>query len=258
MALRACAVGAIEAERSRFELWNVNSAIRTCQARRVKGLLAPNHRHLYQPASKLHRQSDRHFQAMLDSRLHQQAINHDFDGVIFAFVEIDLVLKVHQLAVDSGPGESVLDKLFHLLLELALASTDDRGHHHHAVFWRQRHHALYDLFRGLARNRASAFRTMGNSNGGVQKAKIVVDFGDRAYGRSWAAAGGLLLDRDRGAQAIDAVHVGSFHLIEELPGVSRQGLDIAALSLGVNRVEGERRFARPAQPGDNGERVPRD
>ena len=91
----------------------------------------------------------------------------------------------------------------------------------------------------------------------VQQAQVVVDFSDGADGRARAAAGRLLLDGDRGAQPVDAVDVGPLHLVEELPRVGRKRLDIAALALGVNGVEGERGFARAAEAGDHGQGVAR-
>ena len=44
---------------------------------------------------------------------------------------------------------------------------------------------------------------------------------------------------------------------EELAGVGRQRLDVAALALGVDGVEGERRLARARQPGEDDELVAR-
>ena len=72
------------------------------------------------------------------------------------------------------------------------------------------------------------------------------------------AAGGLLIDRNRGAEAFDGIDVGPFHLIEKLARISGQRLHIAALAFGVNRVERQGRLARTAQPGDHRERIPRD
>ena len=44
-----------------------------------------------------------------------------------------------------------------------------------------------------------------------------------------------------------ALHVEAF---EELAGVSAEGLNVAALALGVERIEHQRTLARAAQPGD--------
>ena len=45
---------------------------------------------------------------------------------------------------------------------------------------------------------------------------------------------------------------------EELAGVGRERLDVAALALGEDRVEGQARLARPGQPGEDDERVTRE
>ena len=51
--------------------------------------------------------------------------------------------------------------------------------------------------------------------------------------------------------------LGLLHQFEELPRIGRQALDIAALALGIDRVEGERRLARARQPGDHHQAVAR-
>jgi hypothetical protein len=58
----------------------------------------------------------------------------------------------------------------------------------------------------------------------------------------------LLVDRDRRRQALDEVDVGLVHLAEELAGVGRQRLDVAALALGVDRVEREDDLPEPDRP----------
>ena len=58
----------------------------------------------------------------------------------------------------------------------------------------------------------------------------------------------FLPDGDR-RQMPDAVDVGL--LFEELPGVGGQRFHISSLAFGVDRIEGERRFARSAHTGDD-------
>ena len=93
---------------------------------------------------------------------------------------------------------------------------------------------------------------------GEEQAQVVVDLGDGADGRARVAAGALLVDRDGGREALDLVDVGLLHLAEELARVGRERLDVAALSLGVDRVEGERRLARAGEAGDDDQLVARD
>jgi hypothetical protein len=67
----------------------------------------------------------------------------------------------------------------------------------------------------------------------------------------------LLLDRDGGRQAVDLVDIRLLHHLEELAGIGRQRLDVAALALGIDRVEGERGLARAGQAGQHDEAVAR-
>src|SRR6266702_3248103 len=97
-----------------------------------------------------------------------------------------------------------------------------------------------------------------HANRRVHQPQIIVDLGDSYAGRSRAEAGGLLLDGDGRAQALDGVDFRPLHLIEKLPRVSGECLDIPPLALGVDRVKGERRLPRTAKPCNDGEAVARD
>ena len=92
---------------------------------------------------------------------------------------------------------------------------------------------------------------MRHADGGVKQPEVIVDFGDGAHGRARAAAGGLLLDGDRGAEALNGVHVGPLELVKKLAGVGGEGLHVTALALGINHVKRQARLARPAQPRDH-------
>ncbi len=53
------------------------------------------------------------------------------------------------------------------------------------------------------------------------------------------------------------IDVGLLHHLEELPRVGRKRLDVTALALGINGVEGERGFPRPGQAGEYDQPVAR-
>src|SRR5580693_6850760 len=135
---------------------------------------------------------------MLDSWLHEQTINHDFNGVIFSLVEIngDLVIETDKFAIDARPRVAMFDQRLHFFLELALASADDRRHHHDPILRTQRHDALHNLVCRLAADRPPALGAMRYSDRSEEQAKIVVNLGDSPDGRARAAAGSLLFDRD--------------------------------------------------------------
>ena len=122
---------------------------------------------------------------------------------------------------------------------------------------RVEHHQVEDPLERLRGDLAPAVVAVRRADVGEQQPQVVVDFGDRADGRARIRAGGLLLDGDRRRQAVDQIDVGLLHLLEELPGVRRQRLDVAPLPFGVDRVEGERRLARAGQAGDHDQLVAR-
>ena len=98
---------------------------------------------------------------------------------------------------------------------------------------------------------------MGHADARVEQAQVIVDLGDSADRGARVLGCGLLIDGDRWGQAVDRVEVGFVHLTEELTGVAREALDIAALALGVDGVEGQARFTRTGQTGDDDELVAR-
>src|SRR5262249_8841761 len=55
----------------------------------------------------------------------------------------------------------------------------------------------------------------------------------------------------------DLIDVRLLHHFEELPRVGREAFDITALAFGIDRVEGERRFPRTGQPGEDHQAIAR-
>ena len=90
---------------------------------------------------------------------------------------------------------------------------------------------------------------------GKEHAQVVVDLRHRPHRRARILRGGLLLDRDGGREALDGVDVGLLHLLEELPRIGGEGLDVATLPLGVDGVEGEGGLTRAREPRQDHELV---
>ena len=113
---------------------------------------------------------------------------------------------------------------------------EDVVHHvHHLVF-------LDQLARGGG---------VGLADAGVEELQELVDLGAGAHGGARVVRVHLLFDGDGGREASDALHVGLVEAAHELPCVGTQALHITALSLGVERVECQRRLARPRQARDD-------
>src|SRR5207248_1773131 len=83
-----------------------------------------------------------------------------------------------------------------------------------------------------------------DAGAGEQQAQVIDDLGERADGGTRPARGEALADGDRGREVVEAVGVRLVEAFEELPRVGGEALQVAALGLGVEGVEGERRLAR--------------
>ena len=200
---------------------------------------------------------DRVGQALLDGRLGRQPVDHHLDVVADLLVERGRVGELVDLTVDAHAGEALRDVGAHQLDVLALAAAHDRGEHHEPGALGQLEQPVDDLLRRLPGDGLAALGAVRVADARVQQAQVVVDLGDRAHRRARVAAGRLLVDRHGGAEALDEVDVGLVHLPQELAGVRGQRLDVAALALGEDRVERQRRLARAGQPGEDDEGIAR-
>ena len=125
------------------------------------------------------------------------------------------------------------------------------------VALRQLVHLVDHLLDRLALDLAPADRAVHAADAREEQPQVVVDLGDRADGRPRVSRCALLVDADGRRQAVDLVDVGLLHLAQELARVGRQRLDVAALTLGVDGVEGEARLAAAGQPGDHDQPIAR-
>ena|SRR5438552_264142 len=82
------------------------------------------------------------------------------------------------------------------------------------------------------------------------------DFGPGRDCRSWVSSRTALLDGDGRRKSLDEIHIRLFHSIEKLPCISREAFDVAALSFGIQRVEGQRGFPRTTQTGNDNQPFP--
>ena len=134
---------------------------------------------------------------------------------------------------------------------MALASLHDGSHERHAAAREAREDQIADLLVGIMHHLLVRDGRIGARGAGIEQAEEIVDLGDGAYRRTGILVGGLLLDSHHGAESRDLIHVGTLHGADELSGIGRERLHIAALPLGIDRVESERRFARSRQSRDN-------
>ena len=162
------------------------------------------------------------------------------------------------LAVDAGIDIALLGQRFEQLAVVALAALHHGGHQGDLAPGETREDQVGYLLVGVVDHLLARHGRIGPRRPRVEQAQKIVDFGDGADRRTGILVGGLLLDGHHGTQARDLVHVGTLHRPHELPRVGRERLHIAALPLGIDRVEGQRRFARTRKSGDDYQFAARD
>ena len=287
---RAGAVGRVEAEVARLELVHREPVVRAGEPLRVAALLelrllaVPGHGRddddpLAEPerrldavgeagrvgvrdrdARRVERPAGRRIARRALGRLgvpDDVAVDDDLDRVALVAVERPRVGQVHRLAVDPDPDEALPAGPLEDPVALGLAVLHERAEDDEPGPLGQGEDLVDDLLDRLALDLV-AVRAVRVADAREEQPEMVVDLGDGPDGRARVARGALLVDRDGRREPVDLVDVGLLHLAEELAGVGAQALDVAALALGVDRVEGEARLAAPGQAGDDDEPVARE
>src|SRR6185436_8962308 len=251
LARRARAMRRVERERARRHLRHAEPAVHARQPAREEAVRPLERVDDDDVLGEVEGRFERLEEPALDAAADDDAVHEDFDRVVAAPIELDVFLEGPERAVDADLGVAARPERRELLLELALAAAHERREDVDARVLRIQHHDVGDALHGLRRDLLPAAAAVRDADVGEEQPEIVVDFRDRADRGPRVGSGRLLLDRDGGRQAVDEVDVRLLHLLEELPRVRGQRLDVAALPFGVNRVEGERGLARARQAGDD-------
>ncbi len=197
-------------------------------------------------------------QAVAEGLFHHEAVYDHLDIVFLVLIERDLFVQRIHAAVHPDPEIAGAPERLELALVFALSPLDDRGQHRKLRAGGKLQDVIDDALDGDGGDLPAAVVAEGMAHAGKEKPQIVVYLGDGADGGAGVLAGGLLLDGDGRGKPLDEIDVGLIHLLEELPGVGRQGLHVAALPLGIDRIKRERGFAGAGKPRDDDELIPGD
>ena len=156
------------------------------------------------------------------------------------------------------PGEALLLEHVEVGGHIAAFGHVHRGHHQHGTVGGEGPEPFHHVLHGVALHLLAADGGEGASHPGEEQLQVVVDLGAGAHGAPRVAGHHLLLDGDGRADAQDAVHIGLLQPSHELPGVAGEALDVAALPLRVEGVEGQAALAAAAEAGHHHELSPWD
>ena len=203
------------------------------------GLVQREHHTFAKPQGSLHGIA----KADADFVVHHEPVHDGLDVVEFLFVELDardVLAQFHDFTVHAHTHEAVAGEALKHVAELAFLPAHDGREQHDFGFRRQREDFIHDVAGALRGDGNAGFRAMRLADMRVKQAQVIINLRGRGDDRTRAAAGASLLNRNRGRQAFDEIHVRFLQLVEKLARVGGKRLDIFALALGVNRVERER------------------
>ena len=152
------------------------------------------------------------------------------------------------MAINPHTNESFALDLFDNVPEFARLVFNQRRDHDDFCLRLVGENLIDDLLGRLPVKWSPRQRIMRLTDCRIKHAQIIVRFRRGRDCRSRIRAGAALLDSDGRGKTLDEIDIRLFHLIEELPRVSRETFDVTPLPFGIKRIEGERRFPRAAQP----------
>ena len=80
----------------------------------------------------------------------------------------------------------------------------------------------------------------------IKKSQEIINFRYSSHGRTGIFIGGFLFNGNHRAQACNLIHVGTFHITQELPGVSTECFNVSSLPLRIDGVKSQGRFPASA------------
>ncbi len=180
-----------------------------------------------------------------------QAVDHQVDRMDLVAVELHAGRDLADLAVDAGIEVALFRQRLEEFAVVALAPLDHGGQQRDFAPGEPLQDQLGNAVVAVVDHLLARLGRIGPRGASVEQTQEVVDLGHGAYRRAGVLVGRLLLDGHHGAQARDLVHIRTLHRPHELSRIGRERLHVAALPLGIDRVERQRGLARAAQARDD-------
>ena len=160
-----------------------------------------------------------------------------FRGFSFLLQLHQVVFNAHDFAVHLHAGKA----LFHVDVQLFHQGSSflwkDRGKHRKLGSFRERKHAVHDVFCTVLLDQLTADWRISLSHSCEEQTQIFINFGGCADGGTRIPARNLLLDGDGGRNAFDEIAFRLAHASQELAGIRRKAFHIAPLSFRIKRIE---------------------
>ena len=257
--MRAGPLRGVERKGVRRRFVECDTAGRTHQVAAVKAdvvrIVIVNH---HRPFALPHRLLQAFEQPFADILFHHEPVDDQLDMVDFITVELHPGMHLTNLTVHTGIEVAFFNKTLEQFAVVSFTPADQRRQQRDLAPGKIAQDQVDDLRIGMVYHQFARDGRIGVRRPREKQAEKIVDLGHGADRRTGILVGRLLLDRNYRTEARDLIHIGTFHRADELARIGGKRLQVTALTLGIDRVEGERRFARTGQAGDNGQGIARD
>ena len=200
--------------------------------------------------------------ALAESRLHRlaeasgvavgtEAVDYQFNVVHLVAVHLHLVGNLFNLAIHAHFQESLLGHLLEQFAVVALAALHQGCENHNVAAAVFRGDDFQDFLFAVLHHGLAADSTVSLADAGIEQTQQVVGVGQGAHRGARVVASALLLNGDDRRETLDKVHVWPLHISNEMPRVCREGLHVAALSLGMDGVKRQRGLPAAAQSSEH-------
>ena len=243
---RAClarAEGIVEREHARRKLVDGNAVLRAGIALAEQHLIASDDVDAHKAARQTDGRLDGIRQAAAHLIIDDEAVHHDLHRVLLVLFKGDLLVQLIHIAIHAHTGKAGTARGLELLLLGALAPAHNGGQHLEPRALGQAQHLVHHLVHRLLADDAAAHRAVRNPDTRIHQAQVIVDFRHRAHCGARVAGGRFLVDGYGRRQALYLVHIRLLHLAQKLAGIAGQAFHVPALSVCVDGIKRQRRFA---------------
>ncbi len=158
-------------------------------------------------------------EAALNALFDHEAIHDEFNIVLDVFLQFDFLREVMDFSVHPNANKAGLMGLFQRLCECALFPPGNRCQNLDTSPLREFHDLIHDLVHSLGMDFPPTDGTVGNTDPGIQKTEVIIDFRDGSNRGSRVLGGRLLVNGDGWRKALNGFHIGLFHEPQELTGI---------------------------------------
>ncbi len=156
--------------------------------------------------------------------------------------QLNLLGQVVKVAVHPHPDITAFLGTVKYLGMFALPAPHHRRKQLNLRPLRKLHDLIHNLIYRLLLNLLTAVGAMRNPDAGIEQTKIIINLRHRAHRGTRVAVGGFLVNGDGRGKTVNPLHIGFFHLAQELPCIRGERFHVASLPFRIDGIKSQGGF----------------